>query len=189
MGRQTVDARAVKQSALRLAQDNRHLSRPPRQALARAKQERNAFPTRVVDPCPHRYERLDGRLGSDQFLVVISGDLLSLDNACCVLALDEVVRGEWAYRLEQFSLAVADVLRSKRVGRLHRHEREHLEQVVLDHVAQRARLLVLAPAPGDAVGLSDCDLNVIDRLAAPRSLDHRVGKPKTRMFCTASLPT
>jgi hypothetical protein len=63
-------------------------------------------------------------------------------------------------------------LRSRqRVGRLHRDEREHLEQVALDHVAQRARLLVVAPAPIDAVGFGDRDLDVVHHIAGPGPLD------------------
>jgi hypothetical protein len=49
---------------------------------------------------------------------------------------------------------------------------------ILDHVAQRACLLEVSPAPGDAVRLRDRDLHVIDRLAAPRPLDHRVREPE-----------
>jgi hypothetical protein len=55
---------------------------------------------------------------------------------------DDIVGGQRAHGLEQLRLAVAHILRRERVGRLHRHEREHLEQVVLDHVAQRTGLLV-----------------------------------------------
>jgi hypothetical protein len=89
-----------------------------------------------------------------------------------------LVRGERAHGLEQLRLAIANVLRGQRVGRLHRDEREHLEEVVLDHVAQRAGLLVIATAPLDAGGLGNRDLHVIDRLAAPGPLDHRVGEPE-----------
>ena len=161
-----------------LAQDDRDLRRPMGQALARAQEEGNVLPARVVDPGAQRHERLDGRLRRDPFLVPVPGHLVSLDHAGRVLTPDELVRGERAHGLEQLRLAVANVLRGERVGRLHRHEREHLEQVVLDHVAQRAGLLVVAAAPLDAGGLGDRDLDVVDRLAAPGPLDHRVGEPE-----------
>jgi len=103
---------------------------------------------------------------------------VSLAHASCVLPPDELVRGEGAHGLEHLRLAVADVLRSERVGRLHRHEGEHLEQVVLNHVAQRAGLLVVAGPLLDAGRLGDRDLNVVDRLAAPGPLDHRVREPE-----------
>jgi hypothetical protein len=154
---------------------------PPSPAGAgacRAHQEGNALPTRVVDPGPHRDERLDARRGRDQFLVAICGHLLPLDHSGHVLAAHELVGGERAHCREQLRLAVANVLGGEGIGRLHRHECEHLEQMVLDHVAQRACLLVVAPSAADAVRLGDSDLNVIDRLAAPRPLDHRVGEPE-----------
>ena len=50
--------------------------------------------------------------------------------------------------------------------------------MVLDHVTERARLLVVAPAPVDARRFRDGDLNVIDRVAAPGPLDHRVREPE-----------
>ena len=50
--------------------------------------------------------------------------------------------------------------------------------MVLDHVAQRAGLLVVAAAALDAGGLGDRDLHVVDHVAAPGALDHRVGEPE-----------
>jgi hypothetical protein len=50
--------------------------------------------------------------------------------------------------------------------------------VVLNHVAQPAGLLVVAAAPLDAGGLGDRDLDVVDRLAGPGPLDHRVREPE-----------
>jgi hypothetical protein len=145
--RQTGEACALEQPALCLAQDDRDLRHPMRQALAGAQEERNAPPACVLDPDPHRHERLDGRVRRDAFLVPVAGHLVPLDDAGGVLTPDELVRGERAYGLKQLRLAVANVLWVKRVGRLHRHEREHLEQVVLDHVAERPGLLVVAAAP------------------------------------------
>jgi hypothetical protein len=158
----------------RLAQDDRHLRRPVGQALARAQEERNSLPACVVDPGAQRHERLDGRGGCDPVLVPVAGHLVSFDDACCVLPSHELVRGERSHGSEYLRLAVADVLRGERVGRLHRHESEHLEQVVLDHVAQRAGLLVVPGPLLDAGGFGDRDLDVVDRLAAPGPLDHRV---------------
>jgi hypothetical protein len=69
---------------------------------------------------------------------------VSLDHAGRVLAPDELVRGDLAHGLEHLGRAVAHVLGGERVGWLHRHEREHLEQVVLDqpHLRGSARLRV-----------------------------------------------
>jgi hypothetical protein len=111
-------------------------------------------------------------------LVAISGHLVSLDHASDVLAPDDIVRRQRAHGRKDLRLAVADVLRGERVRRLHRDEREQLEEVVLDHVAQRAGLFVVAAAPVDAIGLGDRDPDVVDDVAGPRPLDHRVGEPE-----------
>jgi hypothetical protein len=113
---------------------------------------------------------------------------VSLDDAGGVLTPDELICGERAHSFEQFRLAVANVLRRERVRRLHRHERENLEQVILDHVAQRPGLLVVAAAAFDARGLGHCDLDMVDRVAAPRPLDHRVGKPEDQDVLHRLLP-
>jgi hypothetical protein len=115
-----------------------------RQTLAGAKEEGNVLPARIVDPGPLRHERLDGRLRRDPFLVPVPGHLVSLDHASSVLTPNELLSRERSHGLEQLRLPVANILRSERIGRLHRHERQHLEQVVPDHVGQRASLLVIA---------------------------------------------
>ena len=65
---------------------------------------------------------------------------------------------------------------SKVDRRLHRRQREELEHVVLDHVAQRAGLLVVAAAPLDAERLGDGDLHVVDVAAVPERLEDAVGE-------------
>ncbi len=73
-------------------------------------------------------------------------------------------------------LLVAHVLGRERGGRLHRDEREHLKDVVLDHVAHHARLLVVAAAPLDADRLGVRDLDVVDVLPVPDRLEDAVGE-------------
>ena len=73
-------------------------------------------------------------------------------------------------------LAIADVLGGERDRRLHRDQREHLHQVVLHHVAQRAGAFVVARAPLDADGLGRGDLHVIDVAPVPDRLEHAVGE-------------
>ena len=60
--------------------------------------------------------------------------------------------------------------------RLHRHQREQLQHVVLDHVAQRAGTVVVAAAVLDAEGLGHGDLHVVDVLRVPQRLEQRVGE-------------
>ena len=60
--------------------------------------------------------------------------------------------------------------------RLHRHQRQQLEQVVRHHVAQRAGGIVKTAAVADAEPLVHGDLHVIDMIAIPDRLEHSVGK-------------
>ena len=62
--------------------------------------------------------------------------------------------------------------------RLHRRQREELEQVVLEDVADRAGLLVERGAPLDAERLGDGDLHVVDELAVPDRLEDAVREPQ-----------
>src|SRR6185437_1923170 len=57
---------------------------------------------------------------------------------------------------------------------LHREEGDDLEQVILDHVADRTGLLVEAAAPGDADLLGHGDLHARDVIAVPDRLEERV---------------
>jgi hypothetical protein len=60
--------------------------------------------------------------------------------------------------------------------RLHRDEREHLEQVRDDHVLVRAGDLVEGGATVEAEGLGDVDLDVVDEVAVPDGLEQTVGE-------------
>ena len=60
--------------------------------------------------------------------------------------------------------------------RLHRDQRQQLEQMVRHHVAQRAGCVVEAAAVADAEFLVDRDLHVVDVVAVPDRLEHAVGE-------------
>ena len=60
--------------------------------------------------------------------------------------------------------------------RLHRDQRQQLEQMVRHHVAQRAGLVVKIAAMADAEFLVDRDLDVVDVIAVPDRLEHAVGE-------------
>ena len=71
---------------------------------------------------------------------------------------------------------------------LHGHERHELQQVILEHVAETARFLVISAPMPHAECLSGRDLHVIDVLTMPDRLDDRVGKPKREDILTVSFP-
>ena len=61
-------------------------------------------------------------------------------------------------------------------GRLHRQQRQHLQDVVLDDVPQGPGLLVEGAAPLDADRLGDRDLDVVDGVAVPDPLEDGVAE-------------
>ena len=111
-------------------------------ALAGAEIEGHALPPPIVDMGLQRDEGLGLAVVAD--LLDVAGDRLTIDRAARVLADDAscastsaAVIGRSARSTFTFSSRTAVALKSRR--RLHRHQREQLEHVVLDHVAQRAR--------------------------------------------------
>src|SRR2546425_367474 len=83
----------------------------------------------------------------------------------------------WCGAARNCHLFVAHRLVVERRRRLHRDQGEELQEVVLDDVAHRACLLVVAGAFFDADRLGDCDLNVVDVLPIPDRLEDAVREP------------
>src|SRR5256885_13324197 len=116
-------------------------------------------------------------IGRDNRFVSIAGYGDAFDEAACVLAAHgvhrQVVARDPAERAHPLDLLVAYGLVIERRRRLHRDEGQELKQVVLDDVAHRAGMLVVAGALLDTDRLGHRDLNVVDVLAAPEQ------RPKT----------
>ena len=79
-------------------------------------------------------------------------------------------------RVQHLDLLVAHLFGGEAHRRLHRHVAEQLQHVVLDQVAQRAGLVVVAGAGADADVLGGGDLHVVDVVAVPQRLEHAVGE-------------
>ncbi len=86
----------------------------------------------------------------------------------------EVILGQRSNRAEYLDLLVTQRFVAFADRRFHREMREHLQQVVLDHVAQRADLLVETAASLDAEVLGHGYLHVVDVVAVPDRLQERV---------------
>ena len=82
------------------------------------------------------------------------------------------------HRLQHLHLLVAHRVGREVDRRLHRRDRDELEEVVLEDVADRAGLLVVAGAPLDADRLGDRDLDVVDELPVPDRLEDAVREPQ-----------
>ena len=94
------------------------------------------------------------------------------------LAADDVGRLERLDRLEQARLRVAERIRRPAVRLLHREARDDLQQMVLQDVADRARLLVELAAALDPEALRHRDLHALDEVPVPDRLEERVAEAK-----------
>src|SRR5436190_408144 len=110
--------------------------------------------------------RLGFRLRVDLRLLPVALDGLAGHPARAVLAADDVcpdlVRGQLADRPDHLDLLVAQGVGVERRRRLHGDEAHQLQQVVLEEVAARARLLVERAPVLDPDRLGDRDLDVVD---------------------------
>ena len=79
---------------------------------------------------------------------------------------------------QEFGFLIADTVGVERDGRLHRHERQHLEHVVLEDVAEGSGLVVVVRPVLDAQCLGNGDLDIVDVVAVPDRLEDGVRKAK-----------
>jgi hypothetical protein len=116
----------------------------------------------------------------DVHLAAVAGHRLAVHGAGPVLTAHRIhqdLRGRLRpHGLEDLHLLVAHGVRLERHRRLHRHEAQELENVVLDDVAEDAGLFVEAPAPFDADRLRHRDLHVVDVAAVPERLEDAVAE-------------
>ncbi len=76
--------------------------------------------------------------------------------------------------MQHFHFLVANRVGSERAGWLHGRQRQQLHQVILEHVAQDARLLIVFAASLDANRFRGRDLDVRDVMTVPERLEDRV---------------
>ena len=91
-------------------------------------------------------------------------------------------------RAEHLLLRVAEVVDLRADRRLHREQRERLEQVVLHHVAERTHLLVELPSPLHAEVLGHRDLHLPHEVAVPDRLEEGVGEAEVEDVLDRLLP-
>ena len=92
------------------------------------------------------------------------------------LATDNIVRIQRRNCFQNLCLLVANRFAVRPHGRLHGEVAQDLEQMVLDHVADRAGLIVESAAALDAEVLSHRDLDALDVVPVPERLHEGVGE-------------
>ena len=80
----------------------------------------------------------------------------------------DLVRIQDAHGFQQLGLLIADGVGRDRARRFHAQIGEHLQHVVLDHVAQHAGAVVVAAAALDADGLGDSELDMVHVVLVPQ---------------------
>src|ERR1043166_2943779 len=160
--------------------------------LPRAEEERHPFPAPVVD---HDLERGVGRgrrIRPDALRLAVPGHPGAVQRPGAVLAAHgvggEIARGNRADGVQDLDLLVPHGVGLEGGGRLHGGEGEEREEVVLEHVAHHARLLVVTRAMLDAQGLRRGDLHVVDVVPVPHRLEDRVGEAEDQEVLDRLLP-
>ena len=114
----------------------------------------------------------------DTRLLAVRDHLLALDVATAVLPADDRPRARGGHRAQHLDLLVPHRLRGEVDRRLHRGQREQLQQVVLEDVPDRAGPLVVAGPALDPHRLGHGDLHVVDQLPVPERLEDPVREPE-----------
>jgi hypothetical protein len=91
-----------------------------------------------------------------------------------------ILGAKLANRLQNFCLLRPHGLSAEAGRRLHRREREELEQMVRHHVAQCTGRIVELATRLDIQRLRGGDLDMVDVIAIPQRFENAVGKPKDK---------
>src|SRR5690242_15109494 len=145
-----------------------HLGDSVRQRLAGAQQDRDVRPAPVVDLQPQRDVGLGGRAAGH------AGDI----GVPLVLPAHVVLRVGRGHGAEYLRLLVLRITGAAAGGWVHGNQGQDLQQVVLDHVAQRADGIVEPAAALDAEVLGHRDLHGRDARALPQLGQRQVGEPQ-----------
>ena len=143
---------------LYLGRGHRHASCPPGSRSARPPSARCRASSRSATI------GLDSRCRVDPVDVAVA----------VVLTTHDVVRGQRAQRRDHPVLGVEPRVEAGTVGRVGQHARQHLQHVVLHHIAHRTGLVVETAAVGDVEGLGHRDLDALHVGAVQHRLDDRV---------------
>ena len=137
-----------------------------RQRLARPNEDWHARPPPRIDEEFGRDKCFNGRIGFDAGHRLIAR----------ILAANDMRRIERADRLQQGCFLFPNGIAFLACRRVHRQAGEHLQHVVLKHVADSASLIVEFTTVLDTKFLGHGDLNTVDVNAVPDRLEHGIRK-------------
>src|SRR5579875_208978 len=144
--------------------------------------ERYAGPAPVVNEKFQRDIGLCGGCRRDAGFPQVAGDLAPANPAGAILRTngvrDDIAARQWLKGVQHLDLLITHGVGLEGNGRFHRYQREQLQHMVLDHIANRARFLIIAAAPLNADIFGDGDLDVIDVAPVPYRLEDAVRQAK-----------
>ncbi len=149
------------------------------QVLAGAQVEWHAGPTPAIDKHLQRQVGLGRRAGRNPWFLAIAHHLLSsAEPTGAVLGAydvgDDILPNHRLQGVQDFDLFVAHRVGIEGNGRLHCYQGEQLQHVVLHHIADRPRFLVIAAAPFQSDVLRHCDLHMVNIAAVPYRLEDAI---------------
>src|ERR1051325_3632448 len=179
---QVFDRRVPEQYKWRSPELNDDLGRPLGQTFSGAQIERDIGPAPVIDREFQGNECFGIRIRRHIRLASIRGDALVSHESFAVLAAhhfrQHILRGGGRDGLQNLGLFSANCIGVEGYRRLHRGERQKLEQMIRHHVAQRAGGVIIAAAVLDADRFRGRDLNMVNVAAVPDRLEDAVAEPE-----------
>ena len=179
-------------SSGRALEEDRDLRVARRQPLSGPHVEGHVGPAPVLDLELHGRVGLGLRVGRDLRLGAVGRHPLSVDDPLAVLAahraLDDVLGSHLPDGVEHLHLLVAHRLGGERRRRLHGHQGEELEDVVLDHVPDHPCAVVVVAPPLHAQLLGHGDLDAVHVAPVPDGLEDAVGEPEHQQVLDGLLP-
>src|SRR5262249_44589719 len=139
-----------------------------RQVFPGSDVEGDPFPAPRIDLEFHRGKCFHLRVFRYAILIAVAAELTT----------DEISLGQSRNRLQHFDLFVAYRFTVESRRRFHRQIREHLKKMILNHIANGARLIVETSPTLDTKIFRHRDLDALDVVAIPKRLDKRVRKAK-----------
>src|SRR6185437_3431941 len=154
--------------------------RLPGHIFSGSEEEGNALPAIVVDEEFGGDQGLGVGIFGDLLFVAIGGPVLAMDLTSGILSaynvLEDLFGSERTDTLKHFHLLVTNGLGLVLLGAIHGDDTKELEQVVLDHVSERAAAIVITAAFANADLFGNADLDMIDAFVVPQRLEHIIGK-------------
>ena len=140
----------------------------------------SALPARMKIGTPPPTAKIDEEFGRDKCFNGQIGFDAGHRLIARILAANDMRRIERADRLQQGCFLFPNGIAFLACRRVHRQAGEHLQHVVLKHVADSASLIVEFTTVLDTKFLGHGDLNTIDVNAVPDRLEHGIRKSRIK---------